>query len=147
MIAAANDGLFQLLCARIGLPGLAQDPRFATNPERLAHRDALLPPLRARLAQETSAHWLETLQGIPVAPVQDLVEVSEHPQTQASGMVQDVQGVETVAAPLQFDGERLEHHRAPPLLGAHSAEVLAGLGYSETDVQELVRDGVVGSRP
>ena len=147
MIAAANDGLFRLFVERLGLPELADDPRFATNPDRLAHRDELLPPLRGRLAQETTAHWLEALRGIPAAPVQDLVEVGAHPQTRAAGMLQDAGGVEAVAAPLQVDGERLEHRLAPPLLGEHSREVLAELGYADEDVEAMIRDGVVGSRP
>lgn len=145
MIAAANDGLFRLLCGRIGSPELADDPRFASNPDRLAHRDELLPPLRERLAQETSAYWLETLSGVPAAPVQDLVEVGAHPQTRAGGMLQDVGGIEAVAAPLQIDGSRLEHRLAPPRLGEHSREVLAELGYSDEDIGTLARDGVVGS--
>src|SRR4051794_30601834 len=78
MIAAANDGLFVRFCERIGLPELAEDPRFRTNPDRLANRDALLLPIRARLAERTSAHWLETLDGIPVAPVQDIAEAAAH---------------------------------------------------------------------
>lgn len=147
MIAAANDKLFRLLCERIGSPELADDPRFVTNPDRLAHRDELLPPLRERFAQETSAYWLESLSGIPAAPVQDLVEVGAHPQTRAGGMLQDVGGIEAVAAPLQIDGERIEHRLAPPRLGEHSREVLAELGYSNEDIGALERDGVVGSPP
>ena len=74
MIAAANDRLFRLLCERVGRPELADDPRFLTNPDRLVNREQLLPELRERLARETSAHWLEQLDGIPVAPVQDLAD-------------------------------------------------------------------------
>jgi formyl-CoA transferase/CoA:oxalate CoA-transferase len=147
MVAAANDGLFRLLCERVGAPELADDPRFATNPDRLAHRDELLPPLRERLARETSAHWLQALSGIPVAPVQNLVEVGAHPQTRAGGMLQPVGEMETVAAPLQVDGARLEHRLPPPRLGEHSREVLAELGYAEEDIRTLERDGVVGSPP
>ena len=55
MIAAANDRLFRLLCERIGLPELADDPRFRSNPDRLAHRDELLPQIRERLASESSS--------------------------------------------------------------------------------------------
>ena len=66
MIAAANDGLFRRFCERIGLANLADDPRFATNPDRLAHREELLPPIRARLAERPSAEWLQALEGIPV---------------------------------------------------------------------------------
>src|SRR5581483_8019177 len=89
MIAAANDRLFRTLCERIDRPELADDPRFATNPDRLAHRDELLPLVRERLRAHPSSYWLGRLRGIPVAPVQDLVEVGAHPQTASSGMLQD----------------------------------------------------------
>jgi crotonobetainyl-CoA:carnitine CoA-transferase CaiB-like acyl-CoA transferase len=145
MIAAANDRLFRMFAERIGLPQLVDDPRFATNPDRLANRDALLPPIRERLATETSAHWLAALEGIPVAPVQDLVQVGAHPQTRAGGMIQTAAGVEIVASPLQIDGERLEHDRPPPRLGEHSVELLSELGLAGAEIAALVADGVVGS--
>jgi crotonobetainyl-CoA:carnitine CoA-transferase CaiB-like acyl-CoA transferase len=142
MIAAANDGLFAQLCERIGLPELAGDPRFRTNPDRLANRDALLPPIRARLAQRPSAYWLDVLEGIPVAPVQNIAEAAVHEQTRAVGIVQNLAGMETLALPLEIDSERVGHHGAPPALGAHSADVLAELGYSAADVDELAAAGV-----
>jgi crotonobetainyl-CoA:carnitine CoA-transferase CaiB-like acyl-CoA transferase len=145
MIAAANDRLFAQLCERIGLPGLADDPRFATNPERVAHREELLPPIRDRLAERPSAEWLRLLDGIPAAPVQDLPQVAQHEQVRAVGMIGDVGGVETVGVPLQIDGERLAHDGGPPTLGRHSAEVLIELGYSEAEVATLVGEGVVVS--
>jgi crotonobetainyl-CoA:carnitine CoA-transferase CaiB-like acyl-CoA transferase len=145
MIAAANDRLFRLLCERIGLPELADDERFGSNPDRLAHREELLPPIRERLFKESSAHWLDVLDGIPVAPVQDLVQVGAHPQTRASGMLQDVHGLEAVAAPMQIDGERLEHDRPPPRLGEHSVDVLDELGFTPDEIATLVKDGVVRS--
>jgi crotonobetainyl-CoA:carnitine CoA-transferase CaiB-like acyl-CoA transferase len=146
MIAAANDRLFRLFVERLGLPELADDRRFMTNPDRLAHRDELLPPIRARLAEHSSLHWIKALEGVPVAPVQDLVEVGAHPQTRAGGMIQAVEGVEAVAAPLLVDGQRLRHTSPPPRLGEHSTDVLAELGYDEAEIEALVADGVVGSR-
>jgi crotonobetainyl-CoA:carnitine CoA-transferase CaiB-like acyl-CoA transferase len=142
MIAAANDGLFVQLCERIGLPELADDPRFRTNPDRAANRDALLPPIRARLAERSSAHWLETLDGIPVAPVQDIAEAAAHEQTRASGIVQELAGLETLALPLQVDAERVAASEAPPALGEHSAAVLAELGYAPEEIDALVAAGV-----
>jgi crotonobetainyl-CoA:carnitine CoA-transferase CaiB-like acyl-CoA transferase len=145
MIAAANDGLFRLLCERIDRAELADDPRFLTNPDRVANREQLLPSIRDRLAAESSAHWLERLAGIPAAPVQDLAATVAHPQTRANDMLQDVDGVEAVASPLKVDGERFEHRLPPPLLGEHSTQVLRELGYGDDDIEALVRAGTVGS--
>ena len=142
MIAAANDRLFARLCERIGLPELVDDPRFRTNPDRLANRDALLPPIRGRLAERRSAHWLAALDDIPVAPVQDIAQAARHEQTLASGIVQELAGVETLALPLELDSEHVGHYDAPPTLGAHSAEVLAELGYSAAEIDALAATGV-----
>jgi crotonobetainyl-CoA:carnitine CoA-transferase CaiB-like acyl-CoA transferase len=146
MIAAANDRLFRLLAERIGRPELANDPRFATNPDRLLNRELLLPAIRERIATNTSAYWLEALAGIPVAPVQDLAAVGAHPQTRANGMLQAVDGFDAVASPLQVDDERLAHRLPPPRLGEHSAEVLRELGYAQDDIDALVQRGIVGSK-
>jgi crotonobetainyl-CoA:carnitine CoA-transferase CaiB-like acyl-CoA transferase len=141
MIAAANDGLFARLCSAIGLPELVDDPRFRTNPDRLAHRNELLPLIRERLLERTSAEWLEALDGIPVTPVQDVAQAATHEQTRATGMLQDLDGVETVALPLQVDRERLRHRSTAPALGAQSAEVLAELGYSDDEIRALADSG------
>jgi crotonobetainyl-CoA:carnitine CoA-transferase CaiB-like acyl-CoA transferase len=142
MIAAANDRLFAQLCAGIDRPELAEDPRFRTNPDRLANRDELLPLIRERLAAQPSAHWLTVLEGIPVAPVQDVAEAATHEQTRASGMLQSLDGTETVALPLQVDGGRVAHQAPPPLLGADSEDVLADLGYSESEIAALADAGI-----
>jgi len=142
MIAAANDRLFAQLCERIGIPELAEDPRFRTNPDRLEHRDALLPPIRERLATETTATWLERLDGIPVSPVQTVAEAAAHEQTRATGLLQPLDGVETVGLPLELDGERVLHRGPPPTLGRDSREVLAELGLDADEIDALASAGI-----
>jgi crotonobetainyl-CoA:carnitine CoA-transferase CaiB-like acyl-CoA transferase len=141
MIAAANDRLFAMLSDAIDRPQLAADPRFATNPARVEHRDALIRALDQRLREEPTATWLErlTTAGVPAAPVQDVAQVAEHEQTRALGILQDLGPYATVALPLSVEGERLLHRSPAPALGEHTAEVLAEAGYSEDEIRRLVR--------
>ena len=144
MIVAGNDRLFRALCEVVGLPSLADDARFATNPLRVANREELIRTLEERFELERSAVWLERLReaGVPAAPVQDVAQVAESEQTQALGILQELAGFRTVGLPLSADGDRVGYGSPPPRLGEHSAEVLAEAGYSDAEVTELVQAGV-----
>ena len=145
MITAANDGIFARLVEAIGLPELAADARFLTNPDRVTNREALVEALSARLREDTRAAWLERLEAarVPAAPVQDVGEVAADPQTEAVGILQRLDGFTTVGPAFSVDGDRPRYSSSPPPLGAHSAEVLAEAGYAEDEIAALAADGIV----
>jgi len=145
MIAAGNDRLFAALAAELGVPELAADERFRTNPDRVGHRDELAALLERLFAGADRAEWLERLEraGVPAAPVQDMAEVARHEQTRALGIVQDLAGAPILGLPLSADRTRVLHRAPPPALGEHSREVLAEAGYTQDEIARLEADGVV----
>ena len=153
MVAGGNDRLFGLLCDVLELPELAGDARFATNPDRVRNREELAQVVSARLRERGSADWLTRLgaAGVPAAPVADVADVVGAEQTEALGMLQpiahpSIPALRLPAIPLWLDEERLPHRSPPPLVGEHTAEILAELGYSESELADLEADGVIRTR-
>ena len=150
MVAAGNDRLFRALCVVVGVPDLVDDPRFETNADRVANRDALATLLAERLATDDTAAWHErlTAAGVPAAPVADVRDVAKSPQTEALGILQRldhsrIDGLTLPALPLSFDGERALHPSAPPDVGQHSTEILREVGYADEEIAALAADGVI----
>jgi crotonobetainyl-CoA:carnitine CoA-transferase CaiB-like acyl-CoA transferase len=148
MIAAGNDGLFRRLCEALELPELSNDARFASNPDRVAHRAELATVIQERISTGRVAELIDRLQaaGVPAAPVNDVGQAADHPQTLALELIQPMPEP-TVALPLSIDGERVVHRRPPPRLGEHTEEVLRELGYDDAELEALSADGVIGQAP
>jgi len=129
MILAGNDRMFARLCDALEVDELTRDPRFVTNPARVENRAELKSRLEKRLRGEPCEVWLERLAAarVPASPVNDVAHVAGSEQTRALGLLQSVDGVQLIAPPLSFDGERLLHSTAPPDLGAAAEEFLREL--------------------
>ena len=130
VVAAGNDRLFAKLAEVLGHPEWAVDPRFATNPERVKHREVLVPMIETIMLTRTKGEWVDLLEsvGVPCAPVNTLHEVLADPQTEAIGMIQKSpeHGLELMSLPISFDGARPPLRRRAPTVGEHNAEILPG---------------------
>jgi formyl-CoA transferase/CoA:oxalate CoA-transferase len=135
MIAAPNDGLFGRLCGALGHADWAADPRFAHNPDRVAHREELTALIGGATSGRPTEELTAALQaaGVACSPIRDAPGAAADPQTLAAGIVQAldhpaVDGFRSVGLPFLLDGERPALRRPPPGLGEHQAEVLEELG-------------------
>ena len=150
MIAGGNDRLFRSICDVLDVPELAEDERFRTNRDRVRNRDELTRLLEDRLALEDAATWHDRLieAGVPAAPVADVRDVAESPQTAALGILQElphpsIPDLRVPALPLSLDRDRVLHRSPPPRLGEHTAEILAEAGYDDETIAALAAGGVI----
>ncbi len=124
VVAAGNNTLFERLSQLLGHPEWPNDPRFVGNAERVANREVLDALIGGKIATQTTAQWAERLEaaGVPNAPVQNIKQALEHPQTQALGMVQSVpdSAMTFLGLPIRFNGERPPIRKAPPALNANA---------------------------
>jgi crotonobetainyl-CoA:carnitine CoA-transferase CaiB-like acyl-CoA transferase len=152
-VACLNRKLWRALCDALGRPELADDERFETNADRVENMDALEAELEAVLVERNTDEWMEILvedAGIPAGPVQSVDEALHNEQTEARGMVteMDVEDREApipvVEHPLNYGESDSGFESPPPKLGQHNREVFRALGYDEERIEEMAAAGAFG---
>jgi crotonobetainyl-CoA:carnitine CoA-transferase CaiB-like acyl-CoA transferase len=150
MIGIANDNLWRRFCKAVGQEALIEDPRFRTNPDRVANFDATVGLVQNIVRVQPRDVWLTLLTGIgvPCAPINTLAEMLDDPHTAARGIVIDYDHptlgpMKTIAQPVVFNGITRTVRSAPPLHGEQTRQVLHEAGYTDEQIQTMGRDGVV----
>lgn len=151
ILTVGNDGQFRKFCEVAGHPEWADDPRFASNRARVAHRGELIPLIRQATVFRTTAEWVAALEqaGVPCGPINDLAQVFADPQVIARGLRVELPhplagSVPQVASPIRLSETPVEYRNAPPLLGEHSEQVLREwLGMAASEVSALRERGVL----
>ncbi len=158
LLAIGNDGQFARFCQAAGHPEWAADARYASNTLRVQHRSALIPAMEAVTRTRSTADWIALLEdkAVPCGAINDIGQAFADAQVQARGLklnqaldpaiIDDtaIESIASVASPLRLSATPPVLHRAPPMLGEHTNEVLAGLGLAADVVTGLRAQGVVG---
>jgi crotonobetainyl-CoA:carnitine CoA-transferase CaiB-like acyl-CoA transferase len=145
IVAVGNDSQFAKFCGVVERPEWASDARFATNPQRVRHRDLLVGMIGERLATRPAREWLRLLEpsGVPCGPINDLSQVFADPQVvhrrmRVTAPHPKAGEVSMVANPIKFSATPIAYDRPPPLLGEHTDEVLRSvLGLGDEELRGL----------
>jgi crotonobetainyl-CoA:carnitine CoA-transferase CaiB-like acyl-CoA transferase len=150
MVAVGSDGLWRRFTAATGLDNLTDDPRYATNPDRVRHRDTLIPRITKALAARGCAEWTDRLNaaGVPAGPVNTVPAALGQPQVAAREMVAEIDHpvagmLKTLGSPIKLSSQPASIRRPPPVLGQHTDEILAEAGYIAAEVAALREAGAV----
>jgi crotonobetainyl-CoA:carnitine CoA-transferase CaiB-like acyl-CoA transferase len=143
MIGAAGQSIWERCAQALGHPGWCEDPRFATNQQRMANRPALEAEMEAVLATATTNHWVEALEaaGVPCGPVYNYGQMFNDPQVRHLGLVQcasdpELGEVPHIRTPIKIGGS-VRVRTVAPKLGEHNAEIFARFGVSEAEIDGL----------
>jgi crotonobetainyl-CoA:carnitine CoA-transferase CaiB-like acyl-CoA transferase len=151
MLVVGNDPQFRRLAGELGVPELADDPRFSSNTARVRNRAALNAIIEPIFRSRPKRHWIEALGrlGVPCGPVNELHEVFEEPQVRAREMVVTMPhpsraAMPLLANPIRFSDTPVQYRRRPPALGEHTDEVLRDLpGFDDARLVTLRAKGVI----
>lgn len=145
IIAAGNDKLFHLALEVLGLPELADDPRFHSGPERNKNADALKQVFEAALGRRNVAYWLDELhaRGVPSGPINNVAQILADPQIKSRNMV--VTALDKVAGELHMAGNPIKMSAfadpsargAPPELDGNREDILRELNDADLRISRI----------
>ncbi|MFM1908211.1 MAG: hypothetical protein RLZZ591_1888 [Pseudomonadota bacterium] len=155
-LAAVSDAQWAIFCDALGFADLKADPRYASNNQRVSLRHEMMPVLRERLASHRASELAALFErvGLPFAPIRKPEELFEDEHLLATGGLADItlpdgeragQTAQTTLFPFTMDGQRLGVRLQPPTKGQNTQELVAGLGYDETEIKGLIARGVLGT--
>jgi crotonobetainyl-CoA:carnitine CoA-transferase CaiB-like acyl-CoA transferase len=149
-VGAANQSNWLRLVDALGAPELRDDPRFATNADRMRNLEALTATLTPLFKRRSSAEWLRRLEqaGVPAGPVVEIGQMHGDPQALAREMVVETMHptagqVKAIGLPIKFSDTPGGVRHAAPLFGQHSREVLRENGFSDGEIDQLLSQGVI----
>ena len=158
MLAIGNDGQFAHFCRLVGHDEWSADPRFATNQQRVANRQVLVAALAEVMKIRDTREWIKMLEaaGVPCGPINDVADTFSDPQVMARGLRVEIPGpvapgsdqlaasVPSIASPLRLSAAPVDYRRPPPVLGAHTREVLTEiLGLTAAQLDVLAQQGAI----
>jgi len=155
-VGVVSNKQWKQLCEAFGLDELAADQSLATNNDRVAHKERLLPIIKEAFRQFTKAELMDKLEatGLPFAPIAKPEELFDDPHLNASGGLLEMTVTDGVRAgekarlpalPLEMDGRRFGIHRDVPRQGQHTREIMAEVGYSDEEIDALIAQAAVGA--
>jgi crotonobetainyl-CoA:carnitine CoA-transferase CaiB-like acyl-CoA transferase len=152
IIAVGNERQFREYTKIAGVPGIADDPRFLTNRDRVENRDALIALLSPPMTRRTTAEWIDALEAaaVPCGPINTIDQVFADPQVKARGLSvaltrEDGTPTPGVANPVRFSATPVEYAKAAPPLGDATKDVLTRvLGLSSEDIARLRDSASIG---
>jgi crotonobetainyl-CoA:carnitine CoA-transferase CaiB-like acyl-CoA transferase len=151
ILAIGNDSQWKRFCEAAGRGDLGEDDRFTTNPNRVTHREALVPMLELLLRERTVADWVTLCNraDVPAGPVNTIDKVFSDTQLQARNMVIHLERVDgtfvpMVGSPLNLSQTPVAMLLPPPRLGEHTDEILRDmLSLEEEEIADYKNNAVI----
>lgn len=150
IVAVGTERIWRNFCDALGLAHLKEDPRFATNSNRVKHRAEMTGILSELFSTQPACFWLEKLAqaGVPSGPINSVAETLAHPQHQARNFIVTLEHpaagpVKSMGNPVRFTDTPVSYRLPPPMLGQHTNQVLSCLGYNQEAITRFQKLGVV----